>query len=107
MHSSMNVMQFLAKEGPLAAFINARDRVGAFLSDQGKFDAIDEAPAGTKFADLWYTWMDAWITKRQSDITMWKGQLDDECKVLASNEGSCWSGYQEEMFTFPAAWYPK
>jgi hypothetical protein len=112
--SAIAVFQFLDQSVVVTAFTNARDRITAFLSDPTQFLEINDAPPGTTFAELWQQWLDAWITKRQSDVLSWRMELKATCKPFAVVD-QCWqasysnlfeSNYPEESFTFPAAWFP-
>lgn len=112
--SSVAVFQFLNTEGPMTAFTNAATRVYNFLNNPAQFLEIGEAPQGTTFAGLWATWLEAWMVKRQSDVTLWRLEVMNTCRPLAAGD-PCWSQnynnlfnqfYPAESFTFPATWYP-
>jgi hypothetical protein len=108
------VFQFLEVSNVTTAFTNSRDRITTFLSDPSRFLEIGEAPPGTTFAGLWEQWLDAWLTKRQSDVVSWRTEVKTTCQQFAVAD-PCWqvaydtkfeSEFPEEMFTFPAAWSP-
>ena len=110
--SSIAVFQFLNQNPVVTAFTNARDRISAFLGNPAQFIEINDAPAGQTFAGLWSQWLDAWITKRQGDVNLWRKELKATCQPFSVAD-PCWqagygnlfeTNYPEEDFTFPAAW---